>query len=57
VGGHTRDKEEAGDKIKIWQAFLANLDRETAEIYRRAVRMFCEHLGYTVEAAAEKAEA
>ena len=52
MGGHTRDKEEAGDKIKIWQAFLANLDRETAEIYRRAVRMFCEHLGYTLEAAA-----
>jgi integrase len=55
VGGHTRDSDGARDKIKIWQAFLANLDRETAEIYSRAMRIFCEHLGYTLEAAAEGA--
>jgi integrase len=55
AGGHTHDKGGESQKIKVWQAFLTNLDQETAEIYRRAVRMFCDHLGYTVEAAAEKA--
>jgi len=56
AGGHTHIGKEASQKINLWEAYLANLDPETAEIYGRAVRMFCEHLGYTVEAAAERAK-
>ena len=52
---HASNNSGPSQKINLWRAFLSNVDSETAEVYERAVRLFCDYMGYTLEVASERA--